>query len=1109
MFCSRISKSRRRAVALVVVLAMLVIVSLLIVSFMTVMRMDRAATQSYSQSIKAEELGQGALQLVTGELQNEMRKDAVPDLSYVDYPVYTNVSSTNLQPQRIGTNAVMANLVRISTNAPAFSGSVSSGVLRASTVSSSTPSQNGRIISTNRWSQPYLGNFPDNASVPYWILATRGGVTNGAGMVFGPTVANSVNNADPANLNYVIGRFAYAIYDEGALLNVTVAGYPNSATNVAETKGAAVWADLSQIPGVSNADALVQWRNAASYASYTNYVTNYAYTNGFTRVYPGDRTFVSRADLIRYAKDNGSVLGTNALPYLTTFSQDNNAPGWGPSFDATAGAPYNYKTAANTGTSINRFFPNVRVTTAFTRADGTAAKVGDPLVVRRFPLSRLNLISYNGTADTNSPIYKYFGLTRSSASDPWDYGAVDASSGIKTLKQVADEGREPNFFELLQSVILQGSLGKALGGGVLPLAGAAGNTDAKVTFQVLRIGANIIDQYDADNYPTTVSLSFSGNRYLFYGIEDIPYPNKILMKFVSNDPRIGVQPDWYSNMNSELFFEMWNPHQQTTARTDSGPTEFRIIVKPGQDAVYRVWTEKNDPTNPGVPLPGPQVSPEMVAYANFPTDTVVRFDVTPTADPSADPSVVPSSYREPRVVRDHGSNTTSILSFPTIGPKAVGFTLPGPAIASSVPLTGTGIWSLSNPYKDGVIAAANYQFWYWKLALQKVIFLYQYKDALNGWQTYATSGGMEDISGTGITGGTDAINFVQFNEPYAHRENTDGIPFIKSDPRTWRFGLLMGDIRSDTSPYPNHAITSRSTVPPAPPTVPAPPTPITGDTDMITAAGDKICAIGRLPTEWPKPARLDWLSQNQTYSGPTTGANDWKFPTYLDADTVSRPGDCYLSSTNQPMKAGDFQNRPIILNRPFRSVGELGYVFRDIPWKTLDLFSPSSGDGGLLDVFSVEDTATTAGRVNLNTRSPEVLRALLAGVRTREATASYASTNLSATSADAIAKAIVSYTATNSLVDAGGLAQVLSGVSLVTSANKLEHEAAMRALAGSTSARTWNLLIDLVAQVGKYPPGASSLDNFVVDGERRYWLHVAIDRFTGKVISKYIETPDE
>ena len=38
-------------------------------------------------------------------------------------------------------------------------------------------------------------------------------------------------------------------------------------------------------------------------------------------------------------------------------------------------------------------------------------------------------------------------------------------------------------------------------------------------------------------------------------------------------------------------------------------------------------------------------------------------------------------------------------------------------------------------------------------------------------------------------------------------------------------------------------------------------------------------------------------------------------------------------------------------------------------------------------------------------------------------------------------------------------------------------------------------MLDVIAQSGRYPPTATSLQNgFVVEGEQRYWVHVATGR---------------
>jgi hypothetical protein len=205
-------------------------------------------------------------------------------------------------------------------------------------------------------------------------------------------------------------------------------------------------------------------------------------------------------------------------------------------------------------------------------------------------------------------------------------------------------------------------------------------------------------------------------------------------------------------------------------------------------------------------------------------------------------------------------------------------------------------------------------------------------------------------------------------------------------------------------------------------------------------------------------------------------------------------------------------------------VGELGYTSRDLPWKTLDFFSTSSADAALLDVFSVDQANVVAGRINLNTRNPAVLQAMLSGalkVEAQESSVTSSSTpsaDVLSTDVPAIAQAIVDSTSNSTDPTQGPL---LNRSELVTrlatvignalsastdQANKTQREATVRALADVSNTRTWNLLIDLVAQTGRYPATATTLDNFQVEGQQRYWLHLAIDRYTGALIAKQLET---
>jgi hypothetical protein len=61
-------------------------------------------------------------------------------------------------------------------------------------------------------------------------------------------------------------------------------------------------------------------------------------------------------------------------------------------------------------------------------------------------------------------------------------------------------------------------------------------------------------------------------------------------------------------------------------------------------------------------------------------------------------------------------------------------------------------------------------------------------------------------------------------------------------------------------------------------------------------------------------------------------------------------------------------------------------------------------------------------------------------------------------------------------------------------------EAIARALADGTTVRSWNFTLDLVVQSGTLPPAATELEAFQPAAERRYWIHFAIDRITGRLL---------
>ncbi|MEJ0001549.1 MAG: hypothetical protein WDO13_21900 [Verrucomicrobiota bacterium] len=276
----------------------------------------------------------------------------------------------------------------------------------------------------------------------------------------------------------------------------------------------------------------------------------------------------------------------------------------------------------------------------------------------------------------------------------------------------------------------------------------------------------------------------------------------------------------------------------------------------------------------------------------------------------------------------------------------------------------------------------------------------QYQDANGNWHTYGTFLGIDDPFGTFTPGTGYDTHDVQFgvNIPPS-APNLSCYSLVKSDPRTFRFGAgvnLNGTTSTGSGGNANQPLSTATGVMN---------NPVFSTAPFVGAGG----GVG-----FNNPYRLDFWAANSSnvpvlnpHAGSATTAGN---PYYNDVDGIQRHGDAALSyatgTPTSPLFNGETANRPVMLNRPFQSVGELGYVFRDMPWKTIDLFSANSADSGLLDLFTLSDAPVIAGRVNPNTPYPQVLAALLSG-----ATASTANgTTVSSTTALSIAQAITNAT---------------------------------------------------------------------------------------------------
>jgi hypothetical protein len=179
-----------RGVALILTLAILALVTLLLIAFVTSMRVENAASKNYNSLIKARELVKGAVDQAVAQIRaaTPLRSDGTPATYYVTFPGGTYV-------------------------------------------------YNGAVATPNPlYSDPNLGD-PTNLNSGLWIT----GGTNNSGE-FHPNTPNATQinvgwiyvaqdgtvgvPSQVAGHGALIGRFAYWVDDEASKININTAGVP-------------------------------------------------------------------------------------------------------------------------------------------------------------------------------------------------------------------------------------------------------------------------------------------------------------------------------------------------------------------------------------------------------------------------------------------------------------------------------------------------------------------------------------------------------------------------------------------------------------------------------------------------------------------------------------------------------------------------------------------------------------------------------------------------------------------------------------------------------------------------------------------------------------------
>jgi len=483
-------RSSEQAAALLIVLAFVVLLTGLAVAYLSRATTDRQLANTSFHDTNADVIARSAFDTVIGDLRWEIVDGSSPapvNGTTIYIPKDTGSgAAANMVPQRSGNIAGAPNLIRRSVRADPIPtpGHPSRAVAVSSAPSPSATPNRGEVTKA-RWNKHYLLpklNTGDDGTEPIAEFTAPDWVF----------VINSGPFESPAPSS-VIGRYAYAVYDEGGLLDANLVGLPSpspgavtiaspspSRTVYPSRKGTVAFADLTVLPltpGGSTPNPmtisrLVGWRNYVSTTVATDQTfpdlspspspfvsyfldnsRDFLTINAISNQGRTDQAFATRSELIRLVL---SSVGTspNLLQYLSTFSRELNAPTW---------------QAASNPTQ------------------------------QRFQLDKISLLGSSPTpppsGQTATDIHTYFGLQWSTTTGHWQYVGT-GSLLLSAIPTPAPSGSpQPDFFQILNFAY-------------------PGHTIA----QILSLGACIIDQYDADD--VTTGIEYAPGPAVAWGMEE-------------------------------------------------------------------------------------------------------------------------------------------------------------------------------------------------------------------------------------------------------------------------------------------------------------------------------------------------------------------------------------------------------------------------------------------------------------------------------------------------------------------------------------------------------------------------------------------------------------
>src|SRR5438105_10588760 len=206
-----LSCRRERGAALIIVLAFVVLLTGLVVAYLSRTTSDRTVAQSSVHQSKADQVAASGMDLVIGILRQEITGPSpTPTPPYVP----AVAAAANMRPVRFGNPPGLPdpipNLVRRSVRADNTIPAPGISSLASAVNSTTDVSANGRLITLARWNKHYLVpklNTGDDKTdpvaefvAPDWVILTRNG-----GVAFSswdPTLPDQT----PTNNSYAVGR---------------------------------------------------------------------------------------------------------------------------------------------------------------------------------------------------------------------------------------------------------------------------------------------------------------------------------------------------------------------------------------------------------------------------------------------------------------------------------------------------------------------------------------------------------------------------------------------------------------------------------------------------------------------------------------------------------------------------------------------------------------------------------------------------------------------------------------------------------------------------------------------------------------------------------------